>query len=96
MRNSSSGVTTMARTKNRPIAVVDAPTDHNFINKLAAEFANGCSRKVPHDTKQQANKHMADLSSQGERGLNVYHCFYCNKFHVGHKMVRRNGYSKYS
>lgn len=44
-----------------------------------------CEGKFPHETKDQAKAHMANLIRKGNVLLEVYRCMWCEKYHVGHR-----------
>lgn len=43
-----------------------------------------CTGKTAHTRWAYARREMQLALDRGVRHLNVYHCRYCNKFHVGH------------
>jgi hypothetical protein len=46
-----------------------------------------CTSKVRHETAAKA--HSVMKRSPYVKKLNVYHCKYCGKFHIGHKLTRK-------
>lgn len=54
---------------------------------LDDERLRSCTSKVTHASADKAHKVMA--RSPYKKVLTVYHCRFCGKFHVGHKLTRK-------
>jgi len=50
-----------------------------------------CVGKKAHGTRKEARDHMLALIRKGEKSLEVYRCFWCEKYHVGHRSRGRKG-----
>jgi hypothetical protein len=48
-----------------------------------------CVGKVRHDSKEAAHAALGKTFNGSVRGLHLYHCRFCNGWHVGHKRVKR-------
>ncbi len=52
-----------------------------------------CDKKKRYVTIEEANGARTSLWKNGERGLNIYKCQFCNGYHIGHRNRNQaNGY----
>lgn len=51
----------------------------------------GCHEKTGHETRDQAKAHMNNIIAKGGSLLNVYWCWWCEKYHVGHRPKGKKG-----
>lgn len=54
---------------------------------LDNERLRSCISKVRHESANKA--HSVMKRSPYRKVLDVYHCKYCGKFHIGHKLTRK-------
>lgn len=56
------------------------------------EKSKSCQFKKQFKTYKEAERNIHGLRRhQGEKGLHIYSCNYCQFFHVGHEVVKRKG-----
>lgn len=53
-------------------------------------YVRSCGEKKQYLTFKEAEVGLKGLRhNRGEKSLHIYSCNYCQKFHVGHKVIKR-------
>jgi len=77
-------------TRNLIRVMEDRKTDSvNAIVHSAIAKQKQCDGKIRHNTPEQAEVQRARLNRMFRSIVHVYHCEYCNGYHVGHSNQER-------
>ena len=72
--------------------VLRFPSIDRMIEHYNFYYERSCKRKVGYDSRRQAKFKQKYLTSFDGSDMKVYHCYFCNKFHVSHNLKDDKGY----